>query len=923
MNIRKFLIFISLFVINAISAQITLEFQGAETGNTWAYTTTGASASAIAQASLNPNISSGTKSIVVGGNSGGGSCYDGGSGNGTTIENKITFSNLNISTSSNSVRTLVFNWGSRFPVCVGTGWDSGEDLIFVAYHNGVAQPEQVIVTGSDNSNFSIKTHQFTYSVPTCVNDFYFEVKLKANRRDELLFIDDVKLTTPAYNTTNVTVSAIVGNNTVCVGQTQNLSVTNTPNTLYTWSGLPAGASFTTINGANSSSSMTINWGTAVPGTYTISVTPSILVCGVSSSGSPSTITITVSTGPVLTFIGNTTICPGETTTITASGATSFNWSNGLGTNPTITVSPAVTTTYTVTGANGSCNATAAVIVTVSNSVTINIAASEHTICAGQSSTLNATGGSNYTWTPANGLNTTTGATVIVNPTATTTYTVSNAGGSCNATANITITVVPLPILTVTANPIQICAGQTSTLNVTGANNYTWQGNGLNTNTGGTVNATPTSNTTYTVTGLNGNCSATGNISIQVSPLPVVTVTANNNPICMGGMTTLQANGADNYTWLADNNPTTLTGSIVNVSPVTTTNYTVIGNTGTCTGNASIMINVSPILIFAGNDTTICAGNPVTLHAITGGANFSWDHGITDGIPFIPNTTTTYKVTVNGNGCVGEDEITIIVENSPSISFSTNIHEGCVPLTVEFTNTSTNGNGFSWDFGDGTSSNELNPHHTFYSYGCKDITLTSSSMNGCSNSIRLDDFICPKATPEAVFNMNMNEIDESNHTVTMNNSSTNANTYLWNFGDGKTSIETNPTHVFPGSEITNYTIELIAYNIDGCSDTARIVLPFADNPIYYVPNAFTPDGNEYNQTFIPVFTAGFDPYDFHIIICNRWGEIVFESNDHRQGWDGTNATGKIVPDGTYTWKIDFGLRSYDSREMITGHVALIR
>ena len=93
-------------------------------------------------------------------------------------------------------------------------------------------------------------------------------------------------------------------------------------------------------------------------------------------------------------------------------------------------------------------------------------------------------------------------------------------------------------------------------------------------------------------------------------------------------------------------------------------------------------------------------------------------------------------------------------------------------------------------------------------------------------------------------------------------------------------------------------------------------------IYYVPNTFTPDNDEFNQTFQPVFTAGFDPYDFQIIIFDRWGELIFESFNADEGWDGTY-NGKLVPDGTYTWKIEFKTSSSDERVAVIGHLNLIR
>ena len=90
----------------------------------------------------------------------------------------------------------------------------------------------------------------------------------------------------------------------------------------------------------------------------------------------------------------------------------------------------------------------------------------------------------------------------------------------------------------------------------------------------------------------------------------------------------------------------------------------------------------------------------------------------------------------------------------------------------------------------------------------------------------------------------------------------------------------------------------------------------------MPNTFTPDGDNYNEFFTPVFTSGYDPYDFDLYIFNRWGEIIWESHDASAGWDGTYG-GNLVQDGTYTWKIEFKTTETDERMMVSGHVNVIK
>jgi gliding motility-associated-like protein len=121
--------------------------------------------------------------------------------------------------------------------------------------------------------------------------------------------------------------------------------------------------------------------------------------------------------------------------------------------------------------------------------------------------------------------------------------------------------------------------------------------------------------------------------------------------------------------------------------------------------------------------------------------------------------------------------------------------------------------------------------------------------------------------------------------------------------------------------------LIATSDLGCVDTAYQTIQLTEELIFYVPNAFTPDGDEYNNLFKPVFYSGFDPYDFSLLVFNRWGEVIFESNDATIGWDGSyganDPNNGIAQNGTYTWKIEFKSSVTDERKIVLGHVNLLR
>jgi gliding motility-associated-like protein len=364
--------------------------------------------------------------------------------------------------------------------------------------------------------------------------------------------------------------------------------------------------------------------------------------------------------------------------------------------------------------------------------------------------------------------------------------------------------------------------------------------------------------------------------------------------------------------------------VINLSASTAGTYTVtyVGVGGACPPSATfdITINALPNVV-AGSDQTVCAGQQVTLTG-AGANSYSWSGGVTNGVPFTPGSTATYTVTgTSAAGCTNTDDVIVNVDPAANPVFAADITSGCAPLTVTFTNQS-GGVDCDWVFGDGSTGTGCGSvTHTYNAVGCYDVTLTTESALGCIGTVTLNNYICVTPDPVASFFPVPVEMTTDNPTSTMTNESTNATSYLWTFEDGTTSNLFEPTHTFPASE-GNYGIELVAYSASGCTDTARAIVVVKEDVIFYVPNTFTPDGDEHNQGFLPVFTSGFDPYNFNMKIFNRWGEIVFETNNHLVGWDGTYHE-QLVQDGTYTWKIEFKISSNDSRRVAVGHISVLR
>lgn len=296
------------------------------------------------------------------------------------------------------------------------------------------------------------------------------------------------LTVNPLPTLNVSTSS----SAVCIGQNANLNVSGA--STYTWMpGSLVGAAVVTTPTANT--------------IYTVT--------GTSAAGCNNTATRNVTVNPLPTInttISNAVICSGQSTTLTATGATTYTWNPGGITGSAVALNPTTSTVYTVTGTNSNgCNNTAVRSVTVNPTPTVNTTASNSSICTGQSATLTATGATSYTWNPGGA----TTSAIAITPTASVTYTVVGSNGSgCSGSTVRTITVNPLPTVAATSSSSLICTGQTATLSATGAATYTWNPGGA---TGANATVTPTVSTTYTVNGTSAQgCSKTAMVTVSVS-----------------------------------------------------------------------------------------------------------------------------------------------------------------------------------------------------------------------------------------------------------------------------------------------------------------------------------------------------------------------------------------------------------------------
>jgi hypothetical protein len=286
--------------------------------------------------------------------------------------------------------------------------------------------------------------------------------------------------------------------------------------------------------------------------------------------------------PILVMYPPQTICSGQSAIIGATGASTYLWNNG-NTSPNFSVSPTTTTTYTVTGTTNGCTSTGTITVTVNPSpiVTVN----SPSFCSIQPATLTAAGASTYIW--SNGQTTNP---ITVNPTSTTSYTVTGTTNGCTNSAVATVTINTTP--TVTVNSPSICSGSNASLTANGATSYSWS-TGQTTNP---ISVAPTSTTTYTVTGTTNGCTNTAVSTVTVNSISA-TATAIPASIFTGQTSSLSVNatGGSGYTYSWTPSASLNNPAISNpiASPTTTTNYTVtVTDSRGCTATSTVTVTVS-------------------------------------------------------------------------------------------------------------------------------------------------------------------------------------------------------------------------------------------------------------------------------------------------------------------------------------------
>lgn len=549
-----------------------------------------------------------------------------------------------------------------------------------------------------------------------------------------------------------------------------------------------------------------------------------------------------------------------------------------------------TITLKVSNLSGSHTATKTIEVSADLPITLS---PDITICNGNSTNLIASGAESYTWSPASGLSSTSGANVTANPSVSTTYTVTGSNSSgCSGTASVTVTVSPG--LTATVSPdIGICSGGSTTLTAGGGSSYSWSpATGLSSTSGASVTASPASTTTYTVTVTGGGCPA-ATASVTVSILPAIVPTVSDDvQICSGGSgTTLTAGGGSTYSWSPSTGLSSSTGETVTANPALTTTYTVTVSSGTCppaSANVTVTVIEAPQASVS-PDITICQGEQANLTA-SGGDTYSWSppEGLnTSNGPSViaqPSGTTTYTLTASRTGCpssTAQVTVRVIPVSPPDAGEDTGICPGGFVVLQ-----GTGADSYIWSPPDGLSCTDCpNP------VARPESTTTYSLRSGSGECTTGTDMITVYVWELPTASAGEPQSVPRGQSLTLNASGGVAYRWISSNSTGESLV------VSPQSNAV-YCVE--ATDIHGCTDTACVNITVTEPLVssLWIPSCFTPNGDRVNSLFQ---TPGENIIEYHAYIYNRWGELIFDWRDISQGWDGTYR-GAPVQDDVYAYRV---------------------
>ncbi len=711
-------------------------------------------------------------------------------------------------------------------------------------------------------------------------------------------IDSISIPILVYPKPSLTIS---NNTTICSGSSVILNGSGTNNLIW-----------------YPSNSLNNNFGSSVIASPSIST--SYYMIGEDINGCKDTLNTIVSVVPkpnINIYPSEVEICKGDSISLYISGAENYIWSPSQGilalSSDSVLVFSNNSLIYNVTAFDSlGCSNDTSIKVNVNPLPNITLNNLDSIICNGDISVINSYGASSYSWYSNSILFNNTGSSVSTQPSTNTTIFVTGIDtNNCSSSSSTNIIVNPLPNINLTSNLSTICNGDSVKLYVDGANNYSWVPSvSLSSSFGNIVNASPLLSTTYYVTGTDtNNCSNTVSKNIFVNPLPSLYIQPQNFSICSGDSAIINISGANSYYWSPNISLSNDTGSNVIAFPNISTKYNINGiDSNGCLNSINFNINViqNPNISINASSTIICEGESVNL--IASGLNqYYWQpstslsSNIGNFVTANPKFSTEYTLSgIDSSGCEGNLKITINVIPRPQANMDSNNYSLCrgdtAALKIDFLGNPPWKVDYSINsISQLTLTTSNNPYLLkAFSEGEYKI-LSVSDASGCNNSASGTASITLLNKPTTDFSFSPNSTNILEPKINFLNNSSFFDSLIWLFGDGSTNyFDLNPEHTYLDTGYFN--VSLITFN-QFCSDT--LIKSIYISPLFeiYFPNIFTPNGDGINDCFQP---KGIGINSYEIVIYNRWGQLVFESKDINNCWDGIMFNGKIAQSDLYTY-----------------------
>lgn len=522
-----------------------------------------------------------------------------------------------------------------------------------------------------------------------------------------------------------------------------------------------------------------------------------------------------------------------------------------------------------------------------------------------------------------------------------TYTYTVGTGTCSNTNTTTITVEEFVPSTITGSISPLCVTNlpVNLLPLTSYTTGTWAGNGVTGTAFDPAVATAGTHTlTYTTDSPSLLCPETSSLVVSVSIVAQPNITA-AGPFCTSFADQTLLVDQPGGVWSSTNTATSITAGTGVFSPAASTvgNNTIIYTltNGPCVKSDTIIVNVVQFVpaTLLGILGPYCIYDPaVNLQGIAVNSGGVWAGTGVAGTMFTPSVagagtfTVTYSTDPAPAGLCPDSKSTVIIVNpKPEVNALGDKVNGCNPVNVNYFTTTTNTGFGSWNFGDGSSSqNGLSANHTYTVPGTYTAVFTYTDNAGCLDTTIAASAVTVYSVPVAAFDASpdITTVVDGNVEFTNNTSNLPNNTYGWDFGGLAYSYDVNPSYLFTVSG--EFFVTLVATSPEGCQDTESKKVTINPDVVLYVPNAFTPGGDGLNdefQIFLP--PTGVDFSTFTLTVYDRWGEVVYKTNDVTKSWNGAkNNSGEIMKQDTYVYKIGFMDEKKKYYEKL-GYVTMIR